>query len=279
MADEFTFDLMTSSSSVPADCKYGITLERSLSRYDVPGRAQAWRMRVLVTKWHAIDPNIMVYRAGTVDPVTGDRSDEFVAIASPVDLEELPAGEYTVGQEPPFYRLAELDLISRNQTQLDETWKLIKADVEELVRSITYTCELTVEDEFTAGVYPEDEPVTPVAPDLSSSSSVPEVCPIDLIVRLKVVASDDPDFPVDTILFDAEEPQLMPDCSRRWMASGDYSDQLLVLTTSMINHTFTATLDAVPLASGGLADGYKAMFTYTRDLGSEYTIQVVGESA
>jgi len=273
--DTYTYEMTSSSSSVPADCRFGITLQRSMSRYDVPGRAQVWRMRILVTNYYGIDPNIMVYQRGLEQMETGDIVDKFIAIASPVDLEEYSAGAPAEGQV--MYRLAEVDLLSKNDTLLAETWRLIKADVEELIRSITYTCELTLEDTFTAGEYPAEEVVPEPTEPTAQSSDVAPVCPYDPYVNLKVTASNDPDFPVDTLLVDLGTPEVLPNCSRQFDAVGEVTAKILVLTTSMINHTFSASLDGVAIAAGGLADEYKAIFTYTRGLGDEYTIEVIGE--
>ena len=272
---EYTFELMSSSSAIPPDCKFGITLQRALSRYDVPGRAQVWRMRILVTNYYGVDPNLFVYQRGLAQMETGDIVDKFIAIASPGDLEEYSAGSPATGQD--LYRLAEVDLLSKNDTLLSETWKLIKADVEELIRSITYTCELTVEDTFTAGEYPAEEVVPEPTVPTSQSSDVAPVCPYDPYVNLKVTASNDPDFPVDTLLVDLGTPEILPNCYRQFDAIGAVTAKVLVLTTSMVNHIFSATLDGVAISAGGLADEYKAIFTYTRGLGEEYTIEVIGE--
>ena len=276
MSDESPFEMSSSSSSSPADCLYGITLTREISRYDVPGRAQAWRMMITVSDWYNVDPNILVYKRSLPDSITGDVSDTFIAVASPVDLNEYPAGAPNEGQDPPFYRTAEADLISRSQSLLESTWELVKADRDELIRSLVGICELELAEVSVGGYFPEaEEPVVPTVPTETSSSAAP-VCPIDAYTKLKVNVSNDPDFPVDTELTQVAGPSEYPTCAYQWTVDGAVTGKTLLVTTSMVNHTYAFVYDGVQLAAGGLADGYKALISYTRGLGDEYTLQVEG---
>jgi len=185
--------------------------------------------------------------------------DTFEAVASPVDIEEYPEGDPNPLQDPPFYRLAEVDLISRNRALLDETWELIKSDRDELVRTLTNICELE-EDEVSAygylpGVTPDPEPTPTPEPE---SSAGPDSCPYDPYMVLEVTESNDPDFPVGTVLVESESAGGPPDCTRSWSALGGVTGKVLDVDTSITLYNFTAYLDDVQTDSGGLGYEYNA---------------------
>lgn len=257
MADSL-FEASSSSSSVPADCRYGIRLVQDISIYEVEGRAQAWRMRITVTDYYGLDPNIFLYLRTGPD-ARGVLVDTFECVASPVDISEYPAGTPDEDQDPPFYRLAEVDLLSRNRNLLDETWELIKSDRDELVRTLAAICELEENEVSDYGYLPTDTPEsTPVLPDSPGSSSGPDECPNDPYVVLVVTESNDPDFPVDTELVESDSMLGPPSCLRTWSVTGGITGKVLELETTLPLHNFTAYLDNEQVDSGGLGDGYNA---------------------
>lgn len=257
MADSL-FEASSSSSSVPADCRYGIQLTQDISIYNVDGRAQAWRMRITVTDYYNIDPNIFMYLRTGPD-AQGNLKDTFECVASPVDIEEYPPGAPEEGQDPAFYRLAEIDLLSRNRALLDETWELIKADRDELVRTMAAICELEENEVSDYGYLPTDDPDPDPSPiDPPESSSGPDECPADAYTKLVVTESNDPDFPVDTELTESDSTAGPPTCLRTWSATGGVTGKVLELETSLPLHDFTAYIDSVEVDSGGLGDGYNA---------------------
>ena len=274
MSDVSLFELTSSSSSTPSDCDFGLELTCEVSEYAVPGRTQCWRMRIWVSDWNNVDANAFVYRRGEVDPVTSDITDTFVAVASPADLTEYQAG--SPAEDQSFYRLGEVDLISRNRELLNQTWELIKEDRNELIRSITSMCEMSPYEVSRYGIFPETEtPVTPVVPETPSSDVAP-TCPTDDYTSLKITVSDDLDFPVDTELTPIADPIVAPDCYRQWTVDGAVTGKTLILTTSMVNHSLDMVLDGAPITSTGLADGYLAILNYTRGLGEPHTISILG---
>jgi len=125
----------------PSDCRYGLELTRSTSLYNEVENAQAYRMQVEVTEWNGLDPNIFVYTVYTPDASTGQEAYAvFSRIASPNDLEELPAGAPTTETAGQEYRMAGADLLFRGVERLEEMWALIQEDRDELIRTLTYLC-------------------------------------------------------------------------------------------------------------------------------------------
>jgi hypothetical protein len=115
---------MSDSSTSPVQ----VTLIKELSTYSVDGRTQAYRMLITVTEASGIDPNLFMYQ------VVNDTA-EFSNVTSPLDLETYPVG--TPEEDVPFYRVAQVDLICANPVTLDDTWNMILADINELIRTIT----------------------------------------------------------------------------------------------------------------------------------------------
>lgn len=127
----------------------------------VDGRTQGYRMKVEVVEAAGVSPSIFVYQVKPGISEEGGPVNEFTNVASPADLEEYGLMPPDAGNPAPFYRLAAVDLVFRNQTLLESAWAKIKSDVEELIQSLTFMENLVVMEEVDFG-----EP-----PTSSSSSS------------------------------------------------------------------------------------------------------------
>lgn len=113
-----------------SEFNFGIELERQLYGHEVAGRTLAYRMTVRVTRAHRVDPNIFLYRRDAANPPV----DTFIAVCTPVDLEEYGVGEPR--QSDRYFRTADLDLIARSSAELEDAWQLICADRDELIRTL-----------------------------------------------------------------------------------------------------------------------------------------------
>ena len=124
-----------------------VQYHRSLERKSL----YAYGLRVVVT--NAVDMSDAVFifqRGATPAPATGEQPrDTFVAIADPVDLEELPVSVPDLQNEIPYYRLPEVTLVFRSLEELNETEDLIKADLDLLVRSVNALTGFTMTEEVT----------------------------------------------------------------------------------------------------------------------------------
>jgi hypothetical protein len=113
---------------------YGIELSRELFGNVVAGRTTAYRMKVRVTRTKDVDPNIFLYRRDVAPLGAAPPVDTFVAICTPVDLEEIDAGEPAAQSK--YYRTADIDMLARNAADLEEAWELICIDRDELVSTL-----------------------------------------------------------------------------------------------------------------------------------------------
>jgi len=236
-------------------------------------------MRITVTDWYNVDPNIFVYLR-TGPEIQGEYVDTFEAVASPVDLEEYPAQAPNENQEPPFFRMAQVDLISRNRALLDETWEAIKADRDELIRTLANICEMETNEVSRYGDFPDDEEgdtVTPTVPTPGGSAE-PDECPDDPYSGLEVTESDDPDFPVGTVFVESASAEGPPNCQRTWSATGLVDGKVLLLETSLVGHDYVCYYDGSQVATGGVGDDYNAYIFYDKPGGDagEHTIRIVG---
>ena len=104
-------------------------------------------LRVVVTNAVDMPAEVFIFQRGaTPAPAIGETvRDGFVAIADPVDLEELPVGAPDLANEIPYYRLAEVTLAFRSMLDLEDTRQLIANDLQMLVHSLQAmdTFELT----------------------------------------------------------------------------------------------------------------------------------------
>jgi hypothetical protein len=273
MDEVSTFELSSSSSSSPANCNFGIELTRRVSLYEVTGRPQAWRMIVEVTNAYNMTPDIFLYQRTGPDPVTADMVDTFECMGSPVDIEEYPVGAPDPEQEPAFYRLSSIDVISRNRTLLDSMWTGLKQDRDELVRTMVGICQVG-DAEISRYGYFEDDPVDQPTPELPKPM-LQAPAPAPVFEGIKITESNDPDYPTGVRLELESSDELPPNYERRWTFHGFKTNTKLTIETSLTTHRYICYLAHSQVSTGKLANGYRAIINYVRD-GSEHTIHIAG---
>jgi hypothetical protein len=142
----YVYDGSSSSSGLVTLNSYDFELSKTISEYNVEGRTQGYMMSVTVDNYgNAItDPNIFMYLMTYPDGETEEGNAVFQCIASPADLEEYPVGT-PPETSPKFYRMASVNLVSRNISLLEEAWEDIKDDCDELSRSLEAFASLDLE--------------------------------------------------------------------------------------------------------------------------------------
>lgn len=101
---------------------------------------------------------VFIHRRSTVDPITSEQTNEFMAIASPYDLSYYPANEPDDELDAPFFRLSSFDILLPG---VDVTYSTIA----EIKRQLAFLCGLmrkldemqTIEIVWIPGEPPEDE--------------------------------------------------------------------------------------------------------------------------
>lgn len=132
-----------------------IFLERSAIENTTIGTFIGWRLRVEAHDAEDMPNEIFVYRVGTVDPNTQEQKATFQNVATPADLEELPANGPTEGQ-PLLFRLDVIDVVFRSPVDLESSWDLIQEDVRLLVSTLNQLDELEVQEDVLIGAEEEE---------------------------------------------------------------------------------------------------------------------------
>ena len=83
------------------------------------------------------------------ESVNTQPTDQFVCLADPVDLQEVPVNVPDPANEMPYYRTKEVLLRFRDMTTLTETKDLIAQDVQLLVDSLKAAATLTATEDVT----------------------------------------------------------------------------------------------------------------------------------
>lgn len=148
--------------TIPEGGTIGLEATPSMSAYDVPGRTTGYRLSVLITRHNDIDPNVFVHRLEAGQYGHEEPTAVFQGVATPLQLEELPAGDEGLA-EGAYFRTAQIDQVYASVALRAEAWDAIKARLQELVRTLTL---LTVEE-----LVPYEVGYLPAESSSSSSSS------------------------------------------------------------------------------------------------------------
>lgn len=113
----------------------------------------AFRLRVDVTDPDnsGADVNVFLYNRRPFNPHTEEALSDFMAVASAVDLAEYPVGEPHTDTAYPFFRLSYVELDFRAVSQADETWLLLVAEIDALLKALDALENLTVTQEVWVG--------------------------------------------------------------------------------------------------------------------------------
>lgn len=113
----------------------------------------AFRLRVEVSDPtdSGADPFVFLYNAAPVNPYDGVQRADFLAVASPVDLSEYPAGEPNDATTYPFFRLNYVEVDFRSTEQAEKAWTLIVLEVDNLLKALDRMEQLEVSEETWVG--------------------------------------------------------------------------------------------------------------------------------
>lgn len=107
------------------------------AKYDISNTEnlgiKCFKLDVTIIDSQGIPREVFVYRIKQ-NPYN-EQSDEFMCVAGPNDIEELPANEPDLENEIPFYRTNKVTLFFRNADDLADVKDLIRSDLNELVKS------------------------------------------------------------------------------------------------------------------------------------------------
>lgn len=112
-----------------------ITLKRTVRVAD-PALYLGYAMIVEVTNAIDVAEEIFVIQRGVAPAVSGQQpepTDLFIKVAAPVDLQNYPPSPSELVENIPYYRVKSVELWFNTEEERDDTWELIKDDVEGLL--------------------------------------------------------------------------------------------------------------------------------------------------
>lgn len=125
-----------------------ITIERKIPElFGSPQELQGYIMRVEVTGSTDMEEEIFVWQS-RVPFGENNLIDQFINVASPNDIEEVPVGTISTDDNP-YFRTKQLELTFRSQVELEETWEYIKEDIQGLVAALNSLSTLATVEEVT----------------------------------------------------------------------------------------------------------------------------------
>lgn len=117
----------------------------------------AYRLKIEITDATGMDTRCFVYRRGQPDAYSGEVTDTFFAVASPVDMADYPPDTPDPLKAYPFFRKSVVELDLRSQALALETEALIVQELNVLVHAMNKLGDLTLQEDFWIGPFPEDE--------------------------------------------------------------------------------------------------------------------------
>ena len=111
----------------------------------------AYMLRVVAIAATEMSKEVFVFQRNVAPAETANAqpTDQFICLADPVDLEDIPVGSPNLPAEMPYYRTDTVDLMFRSMEELEDTRSLIDSDVQGLVNSLKLAAILEVMEDKT----------------------------------------------------------------------------------------------------------------------------------
>lgn len=132
----------------------GISLIVDYSNNEMTANLFSYDLVVEVKAASEMPSQIFIFQRQVAPPDNpGSIIDNFVCIADPVDLEEVPVNSPDLANEMPYYRLSKVTLRFRSMSELADALLLIKQDIARLVNSLIEASNLGTPEEVIYGDY------------------------------------------------------------------------------------------------------------------------------
>lgn len=95
-----------------------------------------FRVKITASDAENMSNDVFVHQKTLVDPRTEEQENEFVSVAGPYDLAVYPAGSPNLSQDPPFFRLAVLDVLLPSVSLAASFIEEVQAQVATLLRTL-----------------------------------------------------------------------------------------------------------------------------------------------
>jgi hypothetical protein len=128
-----------------------ITLKRT-ARVSDPALYMGYAMIVEVTNAVETAEEIFVIQKGIAPAISNaqpEPTDQFIKVASPVDLQNYPPSPDDLVEDMPYYRVSSVELWFRTEEERDDTWALIQEDVASLLNFLNNHLDNNFTEEVT----------------------------------------------------------------------------------------------------------------------------------
>lgn len=111
----------------------------------------AFRIRIVVSRASDIPEEIFLFKADLLDPHSGLSVPHFETVCSPEDLVTYPVGEPNLQQQPSFFRLSVIDVLTPSRRHADFLWSSVRTAVCNLITALNLKETLLVQDTAVCG--------------------------------------------------------------------------------------------------------------------------------
>lgn len=106
-------------------------------------------LKVEVTGAVGMPEEIFMWRRVPDGPTAKSTGDQFVGVATPSDLEDVPANTPDILNEMPYYRTKDVELWFRNDADFSKYREMLQRHINDLVTKLNKLATLTPEAEVT----------------------------------------------------------------------------------------------------------------------------------
>jgi hypothetical protein len=129
----------------------GLTLKRYEPTATTSSRRPVWRLRVEASEPAGFDGLPFVFRRLPAGLYGEDPLDDFVGVASAVELADLPPDEPDPDRGYPYLRKAAVELDLKSAADCDTVWRLLRDQVTVLIADLDRLAALGVTEEVRLG--------------------------------------------------------------------------------------------------------------------------------
>jgi len=116
----------------------------------------AYRLKIIASDASGLENRVFLFRRDAINPYTSEATDTFVAVCSPVDLEDYPPAEPDPAKEYPFFRADTVEVDFRTTAMAEEVWLIIKKEVCTLLEGLDRLETLKLKEEVWCGTPPDE---------------------------------------------------------------------------------------------------------------------------
>lgn len=106
-------------------------------------------LKVQIISATDMEKEVFVWQRASTRPDGSQGKDMFIGVATPSDLDDIPALAPDLANEMPYYRTSEVELWFRNDYDFDKYRKLVQSHIKDLVKKLNMLANLTPSEDVT----------------------------------------------------------------------------------------------------------------------------------